>query len=90
MPVIQFPTSPTTPRVRLSDSVRFMPLARWCDYSGLDRPRIHLEIQAGRLKAKLAGPRTLLIDVESGDRLLDELPDAPIKTAADSVPPNAA
>jgi hypothetical protein len=90
MPVIQFPTSPATPRVRLSDTTRFMPLDHWCRYSGMDRPRTHLAIQAGRLKAKQLGARTLLIDLESGDRLLDELPDAPIKPAADSVPPTAA
>jgi hypothetical protein len=91
MNVISFQPS----RVRLSSSVRYAPMARWLDYSGVSPATTYLAIQRGQIKAKKHG-RTLLIDLETGDAFLDQLPDsrpkadAPVRAAADLVPPTAA
>jgi hypothetical protein len=70
------PFSPAA-RVRLSSSVRYAPMDRWIQYSGLNRAATYVAIARGEIKAKKFG-RTLLIDVESGDAHLDGLPDAQI------------
>jgi hypothetical protein len=58
--------------------VKFAPLPRWCQISGIGKTTTYYWLAAGRLKAKKAGKR-LLIDVEHGLKAIKELPDADIR-----------
>jgi hypothetical protein len=75
-------------RARLSSSTRYAPMDRWLEYSGLSRPSTYLAIANGQIAAKKEG-RKLLIDVESGDRYLDMLPNARSQRAQPTTPTTA-
>ncbi len=61
-----------------TSEVKFAPIDRWCEISGMGRTSTYQALAAGYIRAKKVGVRTL-IDVNHGLSWLHSLPDAEVR-----------
>ncbi len=61
-----------------TSEVKFAPVDRWCEISGMGRTATYQALAAGYIRAKKIGVRTLF-DVNHGLSWLHSLPDAEVR-----------